>query len=194
MEAPKEIKVIFVGDHNVGKTCIVNRAVNNQFGPVMITIGAVFASLEREFNNEKYLIQIWDTSGQEKYKSLTPMYYRQSDIALLVYSINDEASFKKIDAWMKDIRQYAPQDCVVIIVSNKNDLEEKERIVPRDVGSAKAQSLGLEFVEVSAKSGMGIQDLLDMIPKIYTEIPNNKALKKNPKIQEQENNQKSCKC
>lgn len=97
----KKVKVVMVGPSGVGKTSISTRFVNNQFNPNSpTTLGASYLDRELEYSpGKKYKIQIWDTSGQEKYRSIAKIYYREAKMAILVYDINDASTLLNIKSW-----------------------------------------------------------------------------------------------
>jgi small GTP-binding protein len=100
-----DAKVVLLGSANVGKTSIISRAVSDEFDQQMpATIGACYTAKEVDIANVTVNLQIWDTAGQERFRTLAPMYYRGSVVALLVYAINDEASLQDVRKWVDEIR------------------------------------------------------------------------------------------
>lgn len=192
------VKVVFVGDANVGKTCIISRYVNGTFTTDSPTVGAAYFTKEIEIDNEKYDLNIWDTAGQECYRYLVPMYYRSASVAILVYDITVKSSFDSLDFWMKDIKKVLGGDISFILCGNKYDLEE-ERVVSEADVQRLAENMGVQFVETSAVSGYGISKLFDSIQKL---IEGNNIKKKNieedrqnkPKKLDEENEEKNCSC
>ena len=162
-----EIKIVMVGEMSVGKTCIVDRAINDNYDENSCsTLGTAFSKKEGDIDGKKVLYQIWDTAGQEKYRGMAPMYFRGAHAALCVYSIIDRQSFEAIDEWIAAIHEKAGAELVIFIVANKIDLEQ-ERCVSRDEGVKKANELGVTYHEVSAKSGQGFDSFLYSIGKAY---------------------------
>ena len=162
-----ELKVVLVGNSNVGKTCIVQMGVNNEFSKDSIpTLGAAYSSKVINIGQTTVNLQIWDTAGQEKYRGMTPMYYRGGKVALACYAIDDKASFKALDSWVDDLKQNADPSVIIFIVGNKCDLD-NNREVPAEDALALANSLDGNFYEVSAKTGQNIDNLFIDIAKVY---------------------------
>lgn len=161
-----ELKLVLIGNPFVGKTCIVNRAVNNVFEKSISTAGTFYTS---KVVRDDIKLHIWDTAGSEKYKSIVPMYYREANIILLVYSVDSSDSFSDLDTWYQSVQDNAPQNITVILVGNKSDVDSSERQVTTEQGEEYARRMGMHFYEVSAKSGAGIDELFEEAPKYYLE-------------------------
>mmetsp|Transcript_33310 Transcript_33310/g.61143 ORF Transcript_33310/g.61143 Transcript_33310/m.61143 type:complete len:234 (+) Transcript_33310:160-861(+) len=108
--------------------------------------------------------KIWDTAGQEKYRSLAPMYYRGSNAAILVYDITKPGSFAALQDWADELRQNGPADLVLVVCGNKSDLEEG-RLVDRSIGEAYADDIGALYIETSAKAGEGVENMFVAVAK-----------------------------
>ena len=151
-------KIIIVGDSGVGKSSLLKRAVQNRFdGSYQATIGFEFLLMHFKVNDLKLKLQIWDTCGQEMYRSLVQGFYRNTSLALVVYDVNFKKSYDGLDIWIKDIRQHTEQDLPIFIAGNKNDLE---RAVPFE--EAKVFSLSNRtkyFTECSAKTGYNVKEI-----------------------------------
>lgn len=105
-----ELKVVLIGDKSVGKTSIIHRFCHNQFSPQQaVTIGAAFTSKMISVNGQYIKFQIWDTAGQEKYRALLPLYYRDADVALVVFDVSNEHSFSTLKEWMVQLEHSAPE-------------------------------------------------------------------------------------
>jgi Ras-related protein Rab-6A len=166
-EIPK-YKLIFLGDQNVGKSCILNRFMNDTFTEeYQATIGLDFQSKNVQIDNQDIHLLLYDTAGQEKFRSLIPMYTRDSNIILLVYEINNKDSFIHLPDWLNDLSNVNKDDVIFALVGNKIDLEEK-REVSTEEGKSYAEQNGFIFHEVSAKTGDGFSDLFykDLFEKI----------------------------
>ena len=166
-EIPK-YKLIFLGDQNVGKSCILNRFMNDTFTEeYQATIGLDFQSKNVQIDNQDIHLLLYDTAGQEKFRSLIPMYTRDSNIILLVYEINNKDSFIHLPDWLNDLSNVNKEDVIFALVGNKIDLEEK-RQVSTEEGKNYADQNGFIFHEVSAKTGEGFSDLFykDLFEKI----------------------------
>ena len=153
--------IVMLGETGVGKTSIVQRFVaekyNDNNNP---TIGASFISKSYIIPNTNLSMkfQIWDTAGQEKYKSLASMYYRDAHAAIIVYDITNKSSYDAIKNWVSELKSSSNKDIFIVIVGNKADLVHKEEI---DVVTSKeySDSISALFKQTSAKENMGIEDL-----------------------------------
>ena len=153
-------KVLVIGNSGVGKSCISNKAVTNQFFPEYTsTIGFEYFNFKMKINNKIINLQIWDTCGQEIYKSIIKNYYKNSSLAILVYAINDIQSFDDINLWFKELRNNANPYIKIFLIGNKNDLE-MERKINFNQGLDLSKSLNFDyFCEVSAKTGFNAENL-----------------------------------
>jgi small GTP-binding protein len=162
-----EIKLVLIGNTNVGKTSIVKTAITGSFTDESAsTLGASYSTKSFQMDSQTIRLQIWDTAGQEKYRGMTPMYYHNAHIAVVVYSVTEKETFQAVDFWMKSLKDNADAHIITFIVANKIDLETL-REVSSEEGAEKAASYGAEFAEVSAKTGYGIGDLFVTIPHTF---------------------------
>ena len=153
------VKYILVGDISVGKSNLLYRFIQNSFYPAYKpTIGVEFAEKIIELREVKYKLQIWDTSGQENFMSLTRSYYRNVACAIIVYDISNRNSFLNVQAWMKDCRDNSSGFCQFVLVGNKSDLQD-QRTVSKDEASNFALENKILFFETSAKTGDNVQDI-----------------------------------
>jgi small GTP-binding protein len=152
-------KIVLLGSASVGKTCIICRAVSDEFDREMpATIGATYTSKELEIGELTINLQIWDTAGQERFRTLAPMYYRNSVVALLVFSVVDDHSLQDVRNWAEEMKQQTEEMPTLFVVANKVDLVDERRVLPEQ-GQAVAKELDAFYSEVSAKSGSGIDEL-----------------------------------
>ena len=152
-------KYIIIGDPSVGKSNILMKFAHNKFtDEYQATIGVDFGGRSIANNSKIYRIQIWDTAGQENFRSITRAYYKNSVCALVVYDITSRESFEHVQNWIQDIKDQSPKTVLIVLVGNKVDLEEN-RVVSYDEGSEFAVKNGLIFEETSAKSGQGIEEV-----------------------------------
>jgi len=151
-------KVVLVGATGVGKTSILLRhngqGYSTQISP---TIGASFCKTEIAINGVKIQMQIWDTAGQERFRAMAPMYYRNTNAALIVYDITSKDSFSALRSWVEEIRHKVDQPIVMCIIGNKNDMDDR-REVKAVSGREYADSVGALFVETSAMTNKGIEE------------------------------------
>ena len=165
-EMPK-YKLIFLGDQMVGKSCILERFMNDTFTEeYQATIGLNFQSKNVQIDNQDIHLLLYDTASQEKYRSLFPMYIRDSDIILLVYDVTSKDSFLHLPDWLNFLtdKEIDIKDKIFAVVGNKTDLNDK-REVSAEEGKKFADKNGFIFKEVSAKTGDGIEKLFDVILK-----------------------------
>jgi len=161
-------KIIFIGDPSVGKSSILSRFYDDKFElEYQPTIGLDFQHKNYEIKGNTIKLYLYDTAGQEKYKSLIPMYIRDTNIILIVYDITVKESFTHTDQWFKETEDLRRKDAILVLVGNKIDLEEKRQISTKEAEDYAAQK-GFLFHEVSAKSGEGIEELF--YKKIFQEI------------------------
>ena len=160
-------KLIFIGDSSVGKSCLTTKAVKNNFEEYyQATVGFEFLTFNMKVNDKVIKLQIWDTCGQEIYKSLISNFYRNSSLAVLVYSIDSKESFIHVENWLNDLKSQANEDVRIILVGNKADLE-NERKVAREEGEKYKLDNNLDFfMETSAKTGKNARNVLIEASKI----------------------------
>ena len=155
-------RAVTIGDSAVGKTSIINRFLRNSFdASEPSTIGALYESYNETRNGKSIELQIWDTAGQEQYRSLGPIYFRSSAGAILVYDITNQKTFENLEEWLTSFRNVGAENTVVIVVGNKNDLSD-QRVVSREQGEEWAQAHGCSYTETSALMGYGVKNLFKM--------------------------------
>ncbi|XP_048752869.1 ras-related protein Rab-22A-like isoform X1 [Ostrea edulis] len=161
--AVREVKVCLLGESGVGKSSIVLRFVNDSFKPALeSTIGASFMTKRLDVDGVSYQFQIWDTAGQEKYRSLAPMYYRGAAAAIIVYDITREATFRTVKDWVRELKRNCTTDLVLAIAGNKSDLNDLREVRVREAEEY-AQSIGAHFIETSALSAINVPQLFKAI-------------------------------
>ena len=142
----KEVKVILLGDSGVGKTCIINRYINNEFNESLAsTLGSAFFLKEIIKGNIKYNVNVWDTTGQEKYHSVTNLFINGSHIIILVYSIDSKSSFENLTYWYNTIQEKLKgEKYILAVVGSKIDLVDDE-VVSEDEGKQFAKEKNAIF-------------------------------------------------
>ena len=170
-------KLILFNAIDVGKSNILSRFIMGRFNPEHeITIGCEFMSKNIRIKDRDVRIQIWDTAGQETYRSITRTYYKSSTCAFIIYDITDRKSFSNITSWLNECREMCYKDILICLVGNKTDLEEK-RAVQRVEGERFAEDNGLLFFETSAKSGKNIEEMFNKCTEdIVTKIENGRIV------------------
>ena len=154
-----KFKLIVVGDINTGKSYILNRFTKNVFeehynAPIELD----FISKNYTIHNQEVRLVLYDTAGQEKFRSLIPMYIREAQIILLIYDISNKNSFDSIPKWFSDILNVKDDEAVFGLIGNKNDLNDK-REVTYEEGKKLADEKNIIFEEISAKTGNNINEL-----------------------------------
>ena len=168
-------KLIILGISGVGKTCIIQRYCNNKFDGIShkTTLGFDFLFKIVEKDGKKIEMEIWDTAGQEQYRSISKMYYKEVHGVILVYDITSRHSFDELKYWLDDLGLYGNKLEEKIIVGNKVDME-----IDREVGFFEARRFAaernLELTECSAKDGQGVNEMFEiLIDKIVKKFENN---------------------
>jgi small GTP-binding protein len=156
------IKIIIVGSINVGKTSLVAKYATGKI-PIQkeSTKNASYVNKLKTVNGIKFEIKLWDTAGQEKYKSLTKLFIKDAKIAILVYSIDNEQSFNDLNDWLKLIKSANQEDILYGVAANKSDLA-SQNTISDDKGKEYAKSIGAEWTSTSAIiDGKGIEDFVE---------------------------------
>ena len=153
------LKYIIVGEAGVGKSNLLLRYVYDSFKEdYQLTIGVEFGEKLVKYNNKTYKIQIWDTAGQEQFRSITRAYFKSSICSFVVYDITNRETFENVKHWVEDCRNYMPKNVLIFLVGNKSDLEEQRKI-SKDEGEELADSFGLSFFETSAKNNVNVNSI-----------------------------------
>ena len=163
-EGQSEIKVILIGDSGVGKTNLINITTGNRFDiNEKTTIASNYSVKKMVINEKEYIIKLWDTIGQEKFRQLSKIFFSNSKIVILVYDITNKVSFEALPNWLKDVEEEIGLDFVRGVVANKMDLYLNEEIKENE-GEEYAKSINAKFLATSAKKDD---------PKIFIEFLGN---------------------
>lgn len=170
------MKVVLIGDANVGKTSIINRLINDGFSETLTpTIQLAYSKKIIQYKNQDVELQICDTAGQERYQSICPNFYRDADAAVIVFDLTSRISLKKAQEWMDELKATMPDSLVIAIAGNKSDIP--DRIIDYDEAYKMAEHNNCTYFDTSAKTGDGI-DIL------FYEITGKVTQRKAPKIQQ----------
>ena len=171
-QEPKECKAVFVGDSGVGKTSLFQRLESNAFVENQIsTIGGGYTRVTLSCDSGKVECNLWDTAGQEKYRTLIPMYFHGATFVIIVFDVTSRSSFEDIEAWMRIVREQAPVDVPIILLGNKCDLleENSNHVQLSEIVEAGKNYNAILAVETSALTGVGIDLLKKTIAHHYLE-------------------------
>lgn len=161
-------KVVLIGDSGVGKSNLLSRFTRNEFNlESKSTIGVEFATRSIQVDGKTIKAQIWDTAGQERYRAITSAYYRGAVGALLVYDIAKHLTYENVERWLKELRDHADSNIVIMLVGNKSDLRHL-RAVPTDEARAFAEKNNLSFIETSALDSTNVEEAFkNILTEIY---------------------------
>ena len=177
-------KVVLVGDTGVGKTCIIQRYVNNDYSEVNeSTVASTYTYKVVDYPEYKKSISfdIWDTAGQELYRALAKNFYLNASIGILVYDIRRKDSFESIkNYWYDQLKESGEENMILAIAGNKCDLFQEEQVTEEE-GRNFAKSIGAVFQLTSCKESIGIDELFKECGKKYLEI-NDLITKNIPKV------------
>ena len=172
-EECEEMTIIILGDCSVGKTSIINRFIGREFETYELsTIGIehIRKKLEVEYENEKkdLIIKIYDSAGQERYKSISTSYIKSADGIILVFDLSNKQTFNSLIEWMKKIRDNTKIEKNIILVGNKNDIENENRKVEQQeidelINNKFKEIKDLTFMETSARDNYNINELFENI-------------------------------
>ena len=168
-----EIKICLLGDVSVGKTSIASRFCKNSFtDSYRNTIGGAYQQQNIVLNNGvKIKLYIWDTSGQDRFRSMTNLYYRDAQVAILTYDVSNEQSLESLNYWLNELNDKTEiNDMLLCLAGNKIDVEASKRQVSTSKGKAFAEEHNMIFFETSAKTGAGVKELFQAIAAKEYEI------------------------
>jgi len=169
-------KVVLIGDSGVGKSNLLSRFTRNEFNlESKSTIGVEFATRSINVDGKTVKAQIWDTAGQERYRAITSAYYRGAVGALLVYDIAKHATYVNVTRWLKELRDHADSNIVIMLVGNKSDLKHL-RAVPTEEAKGFSTENGLSFIETSALDASNVESAFQTILTDIYRIVSSKSL------------------
>ena len=161
-----QFKVIMLGDVAVGKTSLVTRFVDNEFKSAYhCTVGVEYKVKSLKIDPYTNVnLKIWDTCGEEKYRTITRQYYRDANGVVLVFDLTNKNSFDKLSGWLNDIKEYGPKDTCIILVGNKSDVQDRKLFLFEE-GKKFAMNYKMPYIEVSAKNGTNVLSMFENITK-----------------------------
>merc|ERR1711879_257127 len=165
-----DLKLVLLGQRQVGKTCLFNQYVYKEVFKTTTTIGAYFAEKQMCIDNTNYKVAIWDTAGEERFSALTSFYTRQANCAVIVYDVTDKSSFRAVEKWANQL----DTGVVILVVGNKIDLLEdtpEQAAKPRDISLTNiqqyAKSVNALTMEASALSGENVDKIFESVVAEY---------------------------
>lgn len=164
------LKIVLIGEASVGKTSIIYQFIDKIFQEdLQSTIGGTFNSKSIKCNNNKTLnLEIWDTAGQERYRCVTKMFYKEADVAILVYDITSKSSFEELkNYWVEQVLEASPKNIMLVIVANKSDLIDNEQVDEEEARNY-AKKVKADFFVISAKKINSVNELFKSIAKKYS--------------------------
>lgn len=190
-------KLLLIGDSGVGKSCLLLRFADDTYTESYIsTIGVDFKIRTIDLDGKTIKLQIWDTAGQERFRTITSSYYRGAHGIIVVYDVTDFESFNNVKSWLHEIDRYACENVNKLLVGNKCDLE-KSRKVEFKQAQEFADSLGIEFLETSAKNSTNVEHAFQKMAhqikqRMKSQPVDNKVPRKNLKGTKLESSSKPC--
>jgi len=153
------LKFIVIGDSSVGKSNIISKYKEDKFDEKgQPSIGVQFIAKNVVIENTTFRLQVWDTAGQESFRSMTRIYYKNSSCAFIVYDITEKESFNHVESWISECKKIAPETVLLVLIGNKSDLNES-REVSYEEGLKFAEKNKMLFFETSAKNGVNIENI-----------------------------------
>ncbi|KAI3990931.1 hypothetical protein MKX01_026115 [Papaver californicum] len=164
-------KVVLIGDSGVGKSNLLSRFTRNEFClESKSTIGVEFATRTLQVEGKTIKAQVWDTAGQERYRAITSAYYRGALGAILVYDTTKPTTFENVTRWLKELREHADSNIVIMLIGNKTDLKHLRAVATEDAQSF-AEKEGLSFIETSALEAINVEKAFQTIlGEVYRKI------------------------
>jgi Ras-related protein Rab-1A len=156
-----------LGDAGVGKSSIILRYTKNEFNSQMVSsIGVDFKAKDIIVNNKKVKLQLWDTAGHERFRTITTSYYRGAHGIATVFDLTNRESFEHVEKWLEEINKYAKENVMRFLIGNKSDLVNERQVSYEEV-RALANKLNIYYVETSAKNNVNISDFFQIATKDY---------------------------
>ena len=170
MSTINEIKLIVLGNTSVGKSSFILKYIEDKFVlNYMATLGMDFKQKKLKLKNgQEVRLRIYDTAGQERFKSVAVSFIKKAEGAILIYDIGNKATFESLEEWIKNIKESGKENLPIILVGNKCDLPPEKRQVELIEGKDKAEEFNLPFFETSCKEGINIKEVFEKIVEDIT--------------------------
>ena len=162
-----QFKIILIGDQSVGKTSIMSKFINNDFkASYLATIGVDYQTKEIYLNNNTIgvSLRVFDTCGQERFRSITRNYFKNSNGVFLVFDLSSKNTIKNLNIWYKDIENNVDKDCIIFLIGNKMDLKDRDYSISQE-GKQFAKEKGINYFEVSAMTGAGVNNIFEKMAR-----------------------------
>ena len=160
------VKCVLLGESAVGKSSLINRFINDTFKKDSLpTLVGCYSTKEKYYEkyNQKIKFEIWDTAGQEKYRAINKIFYQDAFVTLLVYDITQKDSYEALkDYWYNEVKEYSPNDVIIVVIGNKSDLYEHEQVDENEVKEF-CNSINVLYKQTSAQTGEGVNELFEAI-------------------------------
>ena len=174
-ESEEVLKIVLIGESSVGKTSIITQFIDKSFqDELQSTVGGTFNTkiIKCEDINKRLKLEIWDTAGQERYRSVTRMFYKDTDIALLIYDITKKSSYEALkNYWVQQVIESSLKKTLLVMIANKSDLIDSEQVDEEEARNY-AQTIDAHFFVVSAKDLYTVNEMFKDIAKIYSGAKN----------------------
>jgi len=191
-----DIRIITLGDSRVGKSCLILKYIDNKFSNLFIsTIGFDLKHKQITLKDgNKAKLTLFDTAGQERFRSLARTYIRKANGILLIYDISEKSTFMSLNKWMENIEEEIDTKLPIILVGNKSDLNDKRKVTTEE-GENKAKEYGFPFYETSCKTGDNVNEcFIELAELVYEKFGKKPSKNSNKKIKKgsSKNKKKSC--
>lgn len=165
----KTVSILTLGETQVGKTSLILRFIDRVFYyDTKTTIGVDFKVKRINLQNKNVLVKIWDSAGQERFKTVTRQYYKNAEGVMLIYDVTSQKSFSMIEEWFKSIIENKRKDAQVILIGNKKDMV--NRVISAEQGESLAKKFEIKYYETSALSGENVDQVFEELAENILKI------------------------
>lgn len=160
-------KILLLGDSGVGKSSIIQRFTRNEFNAQMVSsVGVDFKSKDLIINNKRVKLQVWDTAGHERFRTITTSYYRGAHAIVTVFDLSDRETYEHVEKWLEEINKFAKENVLKFLVGNKSDLTNKRQVSSEEI-RALVSRLAVPYFEVSAKTADNLFEFFEEATRVY---------------------------